>query len=106
MVCGGDYVHVIVYEHYYGKVPNGKEVGHKCDVGLCVNPEHLEAITRQKNIQDAFTRHRFQRAKYDEPDLIALRNGTLKVKEFAARFGVSVKHTYNIKLGHKVKWRG
>jgi hypothetical protein len=35
----------------------GMCVRHKCDVRLCVNPEHLEYGTLQENIQDMNERH-------------------------------------------------
>lgn len=44
-------VHVLSYELYWGPVPDGKEVDHVCRVTLCVNPEHLEAVTHGENIR-------------------------------------------------------
>lgn len=104
-LTGGKYVHIIVYEHFKGKVPVGKEVGHTCDVGLCCEPEHLEAITRQQNVQDAFTRGRYNRGKYSSEEVKQLREGLIAVKEFAKKFNLTLKTVYNIKLGHKAKWR-
>lgn len=37
------------YEHFNGKIPSGKEVHHNCTNTLCVNPEHLEAITKKEH---------------------------------------------------------
>lgn len=106
MISGGRYVHVIVFEHFNGPVPLGKEVGHTCDVGLCCEPKHLEAVTRQKNVIDAFKRGRYQRGRYSDEEVKLLRNGNLSIKEFAAKYNLKTTTVYNIKLGHKAKCRG
>lgn len=43
--------HVFIYEFVFGPVPKGLELDHKCNVGLCVNPFHLEAVTSEENIK-------------------------------------------------------
>lgn len=48
--------HVVAFLSNGGAIPQGYVVGHKCDVKLCVNPEHLECITIAKNNQDAHAR--------------------------------------------------
>lgn len=45
-------VHQASYEHFIGPIPEGKEVGHTCHVRDCWNPDHLEAQTREQNMQD------------------------------------------------------
>lgn len=42
-------VHRLFYEHYKGPIPPGKEPDHLCRVRCCVNPEHMEAVTRREN---------------------------------------------------------
>src|SRR5882762_3180409 len=35
--------HRVAYEFAFGPIPIGLDVMHLCDVGACINPEHLEA---------------------------------------------------------------
>ena len=41
--------HRIAYRMYVGEIPTGLSIDHLCRVRLCVNPEHLEAITLAEN---------------------------------------------------------
>lgn len=41
--------HVVSYEHFVGPVPEGLELNHLCRNRLCVNPDHLEPVTRRVN---------------------------------------------------------
>lgn len=38
------------YEHHVGPVPEGLDLDHLCRVRHCVNPAHLEPVTRLENI--------------------------------------------------------
>ena len=41
--------HRLVYEALVGPIPEGLEIDHLCRVRNCVNPSHLEPVTRQVN---------------------------------------------------------
>src|SRR6266498_2006407 len=43
------YVHVIVYEHYFGPIPEGLELDHTCGNKRCANVNHLELVTHKEN---------------------------------------------------------
>ena len=43
--------HRFSYELHKGKIPEDKEIDHICKNRRCVNPEHLEAVTRRENIR-------------------------------------------------------
>ena len=44
------YSHKISYQLFKGEIPKGKELDHLCRNILCVNPEHLEAVTHRENV--------------------------------------------------------
>ena len=43
------HAHRWYYEHCFGAVPKGLELDHRCRVRCCVNPYHLEPVTRSIN---------------------------------------------------------
>ena len=49
--------HRALYEEHVGPIPDGLEIDHLCRVTACVNPGHLEPVTRQENMRR--TRRRF-----------------------------------------------
>ena len=42
-------VHRVAYALIKGEIPEGLVIDHLCRVRLCVNPDHLEAVTTQEN---------------------------------------------------------
>lgn len=50
--------HRISYIEYVGEIPQGLQIDHLCNVRNCINPEHLEAVTRDEN-----TRRRDERMR-------------------------------------------
>lgn len=43
--------HRLVYEAVSGPIPAGLDLDHLCRVRQCVNPEHLEPVTRSENLR-------------------------------------------------------
>jgi hypothetical protein len=52
------YAHRISWLIHKGPIPEGLLVRHTCDVGLCVNPAHLEIGTQADNMADMYRRGR------------------------------------------------
>jgi hypothetical protein len=43
--------HRAFYERHVGPVPEGHDLDHLCRVRNCVNPAHLEPVTRRENLR-------------------------------------------------------
>ncbi len=43
--------HRASFEAFIGPVPEGLELDHVCKTKACVNPAHLEAVTRSENVR-------------------------------------------------------
>ncbi len=51
-VVSQDYrAHRWSYLRFKGDIPKGTEIDHVCRVRCCVNPDHLEAVTRSVNVR-------------------------------------------------------
>lgn len=102
-----DYVHRVSFRYYFGEIPEGVVVMHKCDNTLCVNPDHLQLGTYKHNMQDAATKGRMTRgeshhaAVLTEDQVQAIRRMLMagkstRVVAFKFRIGLTtVKHIRN-----------
>lgn len=43
-------VHRYVYETVRGAIPDGLTIDHRCNTTICVNPDHLDAVTNKANV--------------------------------------------------------
>lgn len=88
----------MAYSLFVGELPKGAFVLHKCDVKLCVNPEHLFLGTHAINMQDMTSKlrqpygQRHYNAKLSYLDVEDLRrlysDGTWTTLRLAQKFGV------------------
>lgn len=82
---GGKYgsnqlAHRYAYQLQVGRLIEGRQVQHKCDVALCVRGSHLKQGTRRENIDDMQTRGRFSEKHPGSRGgtYYTTRNGTIK----------------------------
>lgn len=74
--------HRYSYSHHIGPIPSGMNVLHRCDVSLCVNPDHLFTGTQKENVTDCISKGRFpeqhkgwdsDKAKLSDEDIRVIR---------------------------------
>lgn len=112
----GEYVqaHRLSYELLVGPIPEGMFVLHSCDVGFCVNPQHLFLGTQSDNVQDMIAkgRQRFSlpgtlngNATLDWDKVAKIRelSATTRVTDLAKSFNVTVAQIKRIVSGQQ--WR-
>lgn len=100
--------HRFSYEMNFGKIPEGLVVCHRCDVPVCVNPDHLFIVTQKDNMRDRQAKGKYATAeKHHAAKLTterareikdALSGGESK-KSLARKHGVSPKTIHNISTG-------
>lgn len=96
--------HRLFYEQHKGPVPKGLELDHLCRNTLCVNPDHLEAVTRAENVwrgaQSKLTRNEVRVLRlYAEHK--RSRGQNLPEKALALAFGVHRTTLSGIILGKR-----
>ena len=55
------YAHRVAYELRVGPIPSGLTIDHLCFNRMCINPEHLEAVTRSENTRRELIRRYSER---------------------------------------------
>lgn len=82
---------------YYGEIPEGLYVCHKCDNKACVNPNHLFLGTHQDNINDREMKGRnnhvygeqCKQSKFTTSDVEYIRNSKVSSRSIARFYGVN-----------------
>lgn len=91
--------HRMMWERHRGPIPAGLDIDHLCRVKACVNPDHLEPVTRAENCR------RGARAKLKPEQLVLIREllaeGELRQSDIAERAGVKKSMVDNISRGRR-----
>jgi hypothetical protein len=86
------------WEQENGLVPEGLELDHLCRVRACVNPDHLEAVTREVNIR------RSPVAKLTVEQVLEIRaDQHSTIAELSERYGVTTQMIRLIQLNRNWK---
>ncbi len=89
--------HRFSWELHNGKIPKGLGVLHKCDVPLCVNPDHLFLGTQKDNSDDMWAKGRHQILKGESHGMAKLTKE--QVQEIRASEGLITHRMMGIKYG-------
>lgn len=94
---------------YRGDIPKGQDVLHRCDVPLCVNPDHLFLGNQSTNMADMNQKGRQAKgetngiSKLTEDQVHYLKSlGRLPrqlADELSSEWGVGWKHLYDVRRG-------
>ena len=100
-VKNSDGAHRFSWRMHRGEIPKGMFVCHKCNVKLCVNPDHLYLGTPAKNSRDAqedgLLEHKLSVEKVLE--IRRLSADGFSLSALAARFGVTDSMIGHIRAG-------
>ncbi len=77
------YAHRWIYAHWFGSIPAGLTIDHLCRKRTCVNPTHMEVVTRGENVlrgisifaQNARKTHCLRGHPFDEANTRLVRKG-------------------------------
>lgn len=106
--------HRLAFALAYGGAPEGRDVCHRCDVRICINPDHLFAGTRAENLADMRRKGRAHdtsgeknaKAKLTAPQVLEIRRalaaGASSVV-LGRQYGVAKQSIASIK--HRRSWK-
>ena len=104
--------HRVSWELYRGKVPDGMNVLHTCDIPTCVNPDHLFIGDHRANMDDKKSKRRaphgskHHKRVVSEKEVIEIRSSAASVSELAARFSLGYGTVWQIKNQKRWKYVG
>jgi hypothetical protein len=95
------------WEIHKGYSPGQLQVLHRCDVPLCVNPDHLFLGTNQDNVRDRELKgrghkmpiHRETKISEDDAKIIISLKGKVRIVDLAERFGIHYTQVSRIQNG-------
>lgn len=97
--------HRVSYRAFYGEIPDGLYVCHKCDQTCCVNPNHLFLGTAYDNKMDAIKKQRASmgtkhgRAKLSIEQVKEIRTSAKSDCEYSRQFKVARSAIRSARIG-------
>lgn len=94
---------------YRGDIPLGMVVMHKCDVRICVNPDHLKLGTQADNIADKMAKGREARgtrvctAKLTDDLVRKIRADPRTLDVISSEYGMDRNHIWRIR--RRISWK-
>lgn len=95
------YLHVAMYEKYYGTIPRGMIIDHLCKNKRCCNIFHLKITTREKNVSIG----KQTKLSYDDVEKIKLECLKKHQTQVAREFGINPSYVSQIVNGNRRKCR-
>lgn len=92
---GREQAHRLYYQRYKGPIPEGMELDHLCRNHACVNPDHLEPVTRTENVR----RGSVAKLTIEQVREIRSRQGHEHFRSVAARYGITATYVHKIWAG-------
>lgn len=102
-VKGGAHgAHRVSYELFVGPIPACKLILHKCDMPICVNPDHLLIGTQSDNMNDSVKKDRSSFVLTRE-QVLEIRTSNKTQRRLAREFGVCKSTIGNVRT--RKTWR-
>lgn len=101
--------HRYAYARHVGAIPEGACVCHRCDVPICVNPDHLWVGSHAENMADRNAKGRASggslcgasspASKLTEKTVAAIKSDPRSYNEICREYGIAKSHVSRIKHG-------
>ncbi|RYF11406.1 MAG: HNH endonuclease, partial [Oxalobacteraceae bacterium] len=104
------------YAALKGPIPDGLTLDHLCENKICINPAHLEPVTRAENARRYHANHPYSGkgpldrrygslCKLTDEQIVEIRSSSETALSIGSRFGVTRQHVYNIRNGRRAAKR-